>query len=150
MASDVVAVWLKKFVGEDYCEFIWGDYDFKNCKVNKNVGSVYGIWVKANKKEIEEYKTKNGKPMDEFGGYLPLYWGKDVTPSSRIDAHFRTSKGTGGLDLINSNYSNKELVFGCVLTAQYAKHEKRLHKEYPPIKGSSKDGNCPQKKNILK
>lgn len=150
MASDIVAVGLKKFVGEDFCEFIWGDFDFNNEKVNQNVGSVYGIWMKASKKEIEDYESKYNKDMNEFEGYLSLYWGKDVKPSSRIDEHFKTSNGTGVINLVESEYKDRELVFGCVLTRQYKQREKDLHKAYPPIEGSSRGGKEPVKKNIFR
>lgn len=32
--------------------------------------------------------------FDENEKWYPPYWGKDINPSSRIRAHFRTEKGT--------------------------------------------------------
>ena len=136
MEKDIVAKWLKEYVGEsNYCDSFWGYYDFKNAKMMQSVGAVYGIWMKATSEEIQNYARKYKKDIStikkEFQGYIPIYWGKDISPCSRLSAHLSTPKGTGGLNLIQTQYANKRIVFGCILVKNYYKVEKQLHKDYP-------------------
>lgn len=151
MEKDIVAKWLKQYVGPDnFCEFFWGWYDFKDMKVVQNVGAVYGIWLKSVKTEIRKYEEEHHVSLKDFAGYRPLYWGKDVSPCSRISAHFDSSASTGALNLVYSNYASKDLIFGCVLTKEYTEIEKRLHKDYPPLEGSNREGRSSTVRKILK
>lgn len=150
MAKDIVAQWLKNYVGPTrFCDAFWGDYDFPNEKMNQNVGAVYGIWMKASEDELLEYTHQYGKSLNSFNGYIPVYWGKDVSPCHRLAAHFKTPKSTGGLNLIKSTYTGRELIFGCILTKEYATIEKRLHDEYPALAGSDRAGKSSNKRKIL-
>lgn len=150
MEKDIVAKWLKKYVGPAmFCDCFWGYYDFQTGKVNQNVGAVYGIWMKATTQEIHEYVQICNQNIKPLKGYIPLYWGKDVSPCQRLVAHFETSPGTKALNLIETNYANRELIFGCVLTKEYAAIEKRLHEEYPPLLGSNRAGRSSTKRKII-
>ena len=135
MDKDIVAQWLKEYVGDNYCDSFWGHYDFKTVKMMQNVGAVYGIWMKGTSEEIETFAITCKKDVEdikkEFKGYVPIYWGKDISPCHRLSAHLKTSPKTGGLNLIQSTYRDKEIIFGCVLTKKYFEIEKSLHKKYP-------------------
>lgn len=153
MDKDVVAKWLKKYVGSsNCCDSFWGYYDFANTKMMQNVGAVYGIWMKATKKEIINYARECHKEVvdinKEFQGYIPIYWGKDISPCNRLCAHLKTSKGTGGLNLIKTKYTNKKIVFGCILVKKYYDVEKQLHNDYP-VSGKDLAGRKSTKRQIL-
>ena len=59
MSNDIVAKWLKCYVGKSrFRDSFWGYYDFSSKTVKQNVGSVYGIWVKATQEELDDYIKK--------------------------------------------------------------------------------------------
>lgn len=151
MKNDIVARWLKNYVGPSrYREYFWGYYDFSNGKIKQNVGAVYGIWMKANQAELDEYKNMYKKSLNSFKGYIPLYWGKDVSPCARLGVHLEKINNTGSLDLINSIYAGRKIIFGCVLTKEYEAIEKKLYEDYPPKAGADyKIGRRPAKRKIL-
>ncbi len=45
-------------------------------------GAVYGIWVQSDKSP-----AKNIAEIPDNKGWYPVYWGKDITPVSRVKAH---------------------------------------------------------------
>ena len=150
MSNDIVAKWLKCYVGDSHFrDSFWGYYDFSSKTVKQNVGSVYGIWVKATQEELDDYMKKHKSNLKEFKGYLPLYWGKDISPCARLCAHLEKPQETGSIDLINSKYAERDIVFGCILTKEYSTIEQRLHKEYPPLCGTNGLGRPLSKRDII-
>ena len=114
----IVSKFLKKnLTGQKYnCMF--GEIDLNNNKIIQNSGAVYGIFVEMENLDLEvlkkELKRKKKKINDlckpiiiENKEYLILYFGKNVDLLPRIQQHYKTSKKTGALDLINMNSLKK-------------------------------------------
>jgi hypothetical protein len=98
-------------------------------------GAVYGIWVNAN--------AAPSNVISELPGYrnwYPVYWGKDISPVSRMKAHVQGHRN-GNINLPSiPEVRGKPLVFGAILVARYAEFESLLHTRFPPLKGTSANG----------
>jgi len=134
-----------------YGEIILDDVGEKlgaNSKVHLSTGSVYGIFaIKTENSNIENlFKETNKlkdevKPIDEEEKIYPVYWGKDINPGSRIVTHARPNPDTGNAKLEQfKELRNFKLIFGCIFISKYKDFEAYLHKNYPPLIGTSKGG----------
>ncbi|MNR55355.1 hypothetical protein D3C85_1757060 [compost metagenome] len=78
--------------------------------------------------------------MPGFPGWYPVYWGKDISPVSRIKAHVRGHKnGNIGLPSI-VELKGARLVLGAVLVSEYQRFETLLHLHCPPFTGTPLTG----------
>jgi len=119
-----------------------------NSKVHLSTGSVYGIFaIKTKKSNIGELfkeiqKSKNSvKSIDEEQKIYPVYWGKDIHPGSRIVSHSRPRTTTGNAKLEKvKELKNFKLIFGSIFITKYKDFEAYLHKNYPPLIGTSREG----------
>lgn len=119
-----------------------------NSKVHLSTGSVYGIFaIKTKNSNIEKLfeetqKSKDSvKSIDEQQNIYPVYWGKDINPGSRIVTHSRPNPNTGNAKLEEvKELRNFKLIFGSIFVTKYKDFESYLHKNYPPLIGTSKCG----------
>lgn len=103
--------------------------------IHQSCGSVYGIWARSSTPLSPELEAIPG-----HGDWYPVYWGKDISPVSRMKAHVQGHEN-GNIDLPNvAEVMGKELIFGAILVARYNSFESLLHDRFPPFKGSSKEG----------
>ena len=98
-------------------------------------GAVYGIWAKA------ALPLQAGlAPLPGYQGWFPVYWGKDISPVSRLKAHVQGHKN-GNINLpALAEVQGLPLVFGAVLVSNYKRFEALLHSTYPPLRGSRMSG----------
>lgn len=141
--NEVVEI-LKKYTGIDKIDFISGEIlnvGTANCKLSGKNGSVYGIAIKLEDNEVENYfrefneKGINHEDWESIGNnFYPLYWGKDQNMGSRLYAHIKSPKGTGSLQLNNrGGLENREIIYGAVPCLNSDKIEKLIRKNYPDI-----------------
>lgn len=98
-------------------------------------GAVYGIWVNSDAAPSENISAIQGYP-----DWYPIYWGKDISPVSRMKAHVQ-GHANGNIDLPNVvEVQGKPLIYGAILVSDYVGFEELLHEEYRPLKGSSATG----------
>lgn len=103
--------------------------------IRQSSGAVYGIWAQCNQPPSTSIVAIPG-----LNNWYPMYWGKDISPVSRVKAHVQGHKN-GNLGLTNmKEVRDIPLIFGAILVARYCEFEKLLHKRYPPLKGSSLGG----------
>ena len=138
--SNEVIKFLKKEAEEkgfDVYESIYGEICLNEEKVIKqSSGAVYGIFVESNTSF-----QPNCKPFKAYPELYPVYWGKDITPVSRVKAHIQNHKNTGNINLGEIKaIAEKRLIFGAILVSRYQKFEAYLHETYPPLTGSSRKG----------
>lgn len=107
----------------------------ENMPITQSSGAVYGIWAKA------PAPLRDGlKPLPDYPEWYPIYWGKDISPVSRMKAHVKGHKN-GNINLPEVKEINgKDIIFGAVLVGRYQAFETLLHKKYPPMLGSPKPG----------
>ncbi len=122
-----------------------GDIDLAKLKMSVSTGSVYGIFVvetdKGKMSKLFEEVGNEVKPIDQAGTTYPIYWGKDIRPGSRIQAHTKPSQGTGNAKLGTIKaLSGLNLIYGCVYVTTYDKFEQHLHTTYKPLLGTSGSG----------
>ncbi|WP_157178751.1 hypothetical protein [Herbaspirillum rubrisubalbicans] len=99
-------------------------------------GAVYGIFVESITPPQVGFTKLPG-----FDNWQPLYWGKDMTPPSRIRAHVQGHSGNGNIDLKSiKEISGRRLIFGAIFVSEYAKFERLLHAQFPPLKGRNSAG----------
>ena len=60
--------------------FLQGNFDFANEQVIQNAGSVYGVFIKIPKEDLDKLPDEYCKDTFKYGNYYVLYWGKDVHP----------------------------------------------------------------------
>ncbi|NJD39672.1 MAG: hypothetical protein FIA89_15325 [Geobacter sp.] len=94
-------------------------------------GAVYGIWVEAD--------VAPSRAVSELPGYrnwYPVYWGKDISPLSRMKAHVQGHRN-GNINLPKiTEIRGKRLIFGAILVARYVEFELLLHSQFPSLKGT--------------
>jgi len=97
--------------------------------------AVYGIWAKS------PTPPRIGlSPLPDYEDWYPVYWGKDISPVSRLKAHVQGHKN-GNINLPGlSQVQGLPLVFGAVLVTEYRRFESLLHTKYPPLRGSPNVG----------
>ncbi|MDI1333967.1 hypothetical protein [Pseudomonas sp.] len=103
--------------------------------IEQSAAAVYGIWA---------YMPASPKiglaQVPGFPDWYPVYWGKDISPVSRIKAHVQGHKnGNIGLPSI-VELRGARLVFGAVLVSEYQRFEALLHLHCPPFKGTPSIG----------
>lgn len=114
---------------------IYGEIRLENkIPITQSSGAVYGIWVYSE-------EIPNGiKSLPGHNKWYPVYWGKDISPVSRIKAHVQGHKN-GNINLPSHEFlRNKELIYGAVLVSSYRKFENFLHQRYIPILGTDRQG----------
>jgi hypothetical protein len=98
-------------------------------------GAVYGIWAKAGAPLREGLKA-----LPNYPGWYPVYWGKDISPVSRLKAHVQGHKN-GNINLpAITELSNLPLVYGAIIVSRYLQFESLLHQQYPPLRGTARGG----------
>ncbi|MDR9864403.1 MULTISPECIES: hypothetical protein [Pseudomonas] len=103
--------------------------------IEQSSAAVYGIWA-----HMSEPPRRGLAQVPGFSGWYPVYWGKDISPVSRIKAHVQGHKnGNIGLPGI-LELSGARLVFGAVLVSEYQRFEALLHQHCPPFKGTPSIG----------
>ncbi len=147
MKQNQVIKTIKEVVGNDYREFLSGDFKIenKNCAFDER-GGVYGIAVdltgvseedkmaiyNSGKKTRNKVNYEDWKPIE--GNIYPLYWGKDINLGSRLYEHTKNSSTVGSLQLNKRDkLVGKKVIYGAVLCNNRGKHEKFLHQKYPDI-----------------
>lgn len=107
------------------------------CKfpIQQSAAAVYGIWAHM------PIAPKTGlAQVPGFPGWYPVYWGKDISPLSRLKAHVQGHKN-GNIDLPSIvELKGVRLVFGAVLVSEYQRFEALLHQHCPPFKGTPSIG----------
>ena len=103
--------------------------------IQQSAAAVYGIWA------YMSAAPKTGlAQVPGFPSWYPVYWGKDISPLSRIKAHVQGHKnGNIGLPSI-AELRGARLVFGAVLVSEYQRFEALLHQHCPPLKGTPRIG----------
>lgn len=129
----------KCFNNADELGFLQGTFDFNKMQVIQNAGSVYGVFIKIGKDDLDKLPKKYDKNAYKIDDdYYVLYWGKDVHPSNRISKHLKANILTGSLHLNKkTELHNYELIWGCIIVNKYGEFEEYLHKNFKPILGSS-------------
>jgi hypothetical protein len=99
--------------------------------IQQSAAAVYGIWAHT------PVAPRTGlAEVPGFPGWYPVYWGKDISPVSRIKAHGQGHKnGNIGLPDI-AELEGARLVFGAALVSEYQRFEALLHKKCPPFRGT--------------
>lgn len=104
--------------------------------IKQSSGSVYGILV-----ELQNAPKAGIRPINFNSNLYPVYWGKDISPVSRLKAHVQNHRSTGNANLKSrQELVGKRLLFGAILVSKYSDFEAHLHKKYPPMIGTSRIG----------
>ena len=123
---------------------------FVNEENNKNKtitpGSVYGFFVSLTENEknilFEEAKIKGTLRLKNISSIKPvkdeiyvLYWGKDKSLGSRINAHINNPTGKTGLARLSAYKSlhNKTITCVALVVNNNSGFEAHLQREYPDI-----------------
>lgn len=137
--STLVPQFLKNIAGArgfEVSDCLYGSIHLgRSFPIEQSCGAVYGICAKA--------PTPLRKDMRALPGYAdgyPVYWGKDISPVSRLKAHVQGHRN-GNIHLPSIlELANLPLVFGAVMVSSYEKFERLLHTEYPPLRGTPRSG----------
>ena len=79
-------------------------------------------------------------PIPGYPQWYPVYWGKDITPVSRLKAHVQGHQN-GNINLPSiPELENLPLVFGSIFVAHYDEFERLLHAGFPPLRGTPRAG----------
>ena len=115
---------------------MYGSIDLSSAfPIQQSSGAVYGIWAHA-----DEAPRAHLAEIPGFPGWYPVYWGKDISPVSRLRAHVKNHKN-GNINLPAIEVlKGTRLIFGAILVSNYTGFEALLHKLYPPLKGSPAAG----------
>ena len=116
---------------------VFGDLCLDEDKpIKQSCGAVYGIVIESNTSPGESLR-----PLKNYPKLFPIYWGKDVSPVSRIKAHVQNHKSTGNANLRKiTELEGKRIIFGAIFVEKYQDFEEHLHKTYPPLRGSMRRG----------
>lgn len=144
MNKNKVVEVLEKYIGTENRNFLNGKITkvgTNDCKLSEDGGSVYGIAVRLENNEIEEFFKKHNEKKIRYenwksigDNFYPLYWGKDKNIGSRLVAHTKSYDGTGSLQLNKAvDFKDRECIYGAVLCLKSAEIEKKLHSDYPDI-----------------
>lgn len=103
--------------------------------IQQSSAAVYGIWA-----EMQSTPKAGLAEVPGFPGWYPVYWGKDVSPVSRIKAHVQGHKN-GNINLpAILELKDARLVFGAILVSEYQRFEALLHQNFPPLRGTPSAG----------
>jgi len=138
MSNEVVAFLRQQANQNDYMVFndIFGRFDFNSTKpIKQSSGAVYGIFAQST---VQISTTINLPDLENF---YPVYWGRDIKPTSRIVAHFQNYNGTGNANLKGCiEIQDKLVIFGAIFVSNYKEFEKYLHISFPPLIPSTRAG----------
>jgi len=137
--ATLVPKFLKSFAAEhglQVHECLYGAIELGDeFPIQQSAAAVYGIWAympKAPKTGLAQ--------VPGFPDWYPVYWGKDISPVSRIKAHVQAHQN-GNIGLPNiAELRGARLVFGAVLVSEYQRFETLLHQHCPPLKGTPRIG----------
>ncbi len=103
--------------------------------IEQSCGAVYGIWASS------PTPIRTGlAPIPGYPQWYPVYWGKDITPVSRLKAHVQGHQN-GNINLPSiPELENLPLVFGSIFVAHYDEFERLLHAGFPPLRGTPRAG----------
>lgn len=135
----LVAKFLKSFAleyGFKVHDCLYGSIELGGMyPIEQSAGAVYGIWA-----HMPAAPQPGLSDVPGFPDWYPVYWGKDISPVSRIKAHVQGHKnGNIGLPSI-SELHGARLVFGAILVSEYQRFEALLHQHCPPFKGTPSFG----------
>lgn len=127
-----------KNIGYHTYNTVVGEITLDQKILHQSSGAVYGVWAKAPSADLF---PPNVIEIPSNRNWFPVYWGKDISPCSRIAAHVRDPKGTGNAKLhqIDILYGMK-LIFGAIWVSHYDHFEKHLQKKFPPLIRSTHPG----------
>jgi hypothetical protein len=114
---------------------IYGKIRLENkIPITQSSGAVYGIWVYSE-------EIPNGiRNLPGHTKWYPVYWGKDISPVSRMKAHVQGHQN-GNINLPSHEFlRSKELIYGAVLVSSYRRFEQFLHERYKPMLGTNRRG----------
>lgn len=137
--TSIVTTFLRSVAARyDYQVFndMFGTIDLTaDLPITQSSGAVYGIWAKA------ALPLRAGlQPILGHPEWFPVYWGKDISPVSRMKAHVKGHKN-GNINLPEvKEVQGKPLIFGAILVARYQAFEALLHSNYRPMLGTSRPG----------
>jgi hypothetical protein len=111
---------------------IYGTIDVEAAyPIEQSAGAVYGIWA-----NLPVAPRPGLLPIPEYRDWYPVYWGKDISPVSRLKAHVKGHKN-GNIKLKTiREISGAPLVYGALLVSEYSRFERLLHERFPPLKGT--------------
>lgn len=145
--ANIVVDFLKDFAKKNnfsVFDSIYGEID--PTFMTQSSGAVYGIWV-----DSSITLSQPASPISKTINWYPVYWGKDITPVSRILAHARGYTKTGSLNIPSIAYlKNKKIIYGAILVERYDSFEKLLHQKHPPLSGTARTGRKPRFIKIIK
>jgi len=144
MIKNEMIMVLEKHVGTKRLNSISGNINnpgLASCALSDERGSVYGIAVKLKDSEIDDFLSKCDKcqiNVDTWktigNSYYPLYWGKDLNLGTRLNAHTKTYKSTGSLQLNKRIFlQNKEIIYGAIQCTNSEEIELQLRSLYPDV-----------------
>lgn len=138
MTNEVI-VFLKSVAKEEGFEVLdamYGSIHIGEAEtISQSSGAVYGIFVKS-----EAPPSPSLLEIPGHKNWYPVYWGKDMTPTSRIRAHVQGHKN-GNINLPSIvELRGKPLIFGAILVPRYFELETILHRRFPPFKGRNSQG----------
>ena len=116
-----------------------------NTKIYLSSGAVYCFLAIPTKKSsvkdlFSETKSKT-IPIDNKSKALPIYFGKDINPGSRIADHVRPRSKTGNAELEKiASLRGFKLIYGAIYVDKYSEFENLLHSKFSPLVGSPKHG----------
>lgn len=137
--ASLIPKFLKEFAAEnDFAVYdcIYGSINLGQLSpVEQSCGAVYGIWAQSSA------PLKSGlSSLPGHSQWYPVYWGKDISPVSRLKAHVQGHQN-GNINLPSIlEVQGLPLVFGSILVARYEQFERLLHSKYPPLRGSGRTG----------
>jgi len=103
--------------------------------ITQSSGAVYGIWVQADQPPRNDLSCIPG-----YQSWYPVYWGKDISPMSRMKAHVQGHQN-GNINLPNVvEVRGKALIYGAILVSRYWEFEQLLYRDYRPMLGSPAEG----------
>ena len=137
--SNKVAEFLKQYAIDqkfNIFDSMYGSIDLGNTpSIIQSSGAVYGIWVKT-----EISPSKHIAEIPNYPSWYPVYWGKDISPVSRMKAHVQ-GHANGNINLPEIyEVQGKPLIFGAILVSNYLEFESLLHSQFPPFKGTNATG----------
>ena len=113
--------------------------------IEQSSGAVYGIVMQS-----EKPPNTDTKALKDHPNFYPIYWGKDISPISRMKAHVNEYKSTGNAGLNGiSEITGKKLFFGAIMVCRYKEFENHLHIHFRPLRKSNTGGRGPSVVKIL-
>jgi len=116
---------------------IYGDISLdRNSPITQSSGAVYGIWAFSDSSIRDELLAIPG-----HRNYFPVYWGKDISPVSRMKAHVQGHRNNGNIRLREQNeLQGKRLIYAAILISNYQQFEQLLIERYVPMLGTRRVG----------